>query len=52
MAGVSIEVVSKAMGHSSTAITRRYGHLSRDYSRNEWLKLSGKSAARVNEANA
>ena len=41
MAGVPIEVVAKAMGHSSTAVTRHYGHLAPDYQRLELRKMSG-----------
>jgi integrase len=40
MAGVPIEVVAKAMGHSSIAVTRRYGHLAPDYQRLELRKMS------------
>jgi integrase len=41
MSGVPLEVVAKAMGHSSTAVTRRYGHLAPDYQRLELRKMSG-----------
>jgi hypothetical protein len=39
MAGVPIEVVAKAMGHSSTAAIRRYGR--HDYQRLERRKMFG-----------
>jgi integrase len=39
-AGVHLEVIAQAMGHSSTSVTRLYAHLSPDYRRKELLKMA------------
>ena len=40
MSGVDLKVIAEALGHSTTAITRRYAHLAPSYARAEMLKVS------------
>ncbi len=40
MAGVDIQVIAEAMGHSTTTVTRRYAHLSPEYRRQELQKMA------------
>jgi integrase len=38
-AGVDLEVIAAAMGHTSTTVTKLYAHLSPDYKRNQLMKM-------------
>jgi len=38
-AGVDLEVIADAMGHTSTTVTKLYAHLSPEYKRNELAKM-------------
>jgi integrase len=39
-AGVDLEVIAAAMGHTSTTVTKLYAHLSPRYKRNELMKMA------------
>ncbi len=39
-AGVDLEVIAAAMGHTSTTVTKLYAHLSPQYKRNELMKMA------------
>ena len=39
-AGVDLEVIAAAMGHTSTTVTKLYAHLSPEYKRNELMKMA------------
>lgn len=39
-AGVNLEVIAAAMGHTSTTVTKLYAHLSPEYKRNELMKMA------------
>ena len=39
-AGVNLEVVAAAMGHTSTTVTKLYAHLSPAYKRGELMKMA------------
>jgi len=39
-AGVDLEVIAQAMGHTSTTVTKLYAHLSPTYKRKELLKMA------------
>ena len=39
-AGVNLEVIAAAMGHTSTTVTKLYAHLSPTYKRNELMKMA------------
>jgi integrase len=46
-AGVDLEVIAAAMGHTSTTVTKLYAHLSPSYKRNELLKMAGFGTRKV-----
>jgi integrase len=39
-AGVNLEVIAAAMGHTSTTVTKLYAHLSPQYKRNGLMKMA------------
>jgi integrase len=39
-AGVNLEVIAAAMGHTSTTVTKLYAHLSPEYKRHELMKMA------------
>jgi integrase len=39
-AGVDLQVIAAAMGHTSTTVTKLYAHLSPEYKRNELMKMA------------
>lgn len=48
-AGVDLEVIAAAMGHSSVTVTKLYAHLSPAYKRNELMKMAKLSPAGTRE---
>ncbi len=46
-AGVSLEVIAEAMGHTSITVTKRYAHLSPEYKRRELEKMVGAKVAQA-----
>lgn len=51
MAGVDLQVLAEAMGHTSTTVTKKYAHLSPAYKRRELEKMVGtREAQRIYNA--